>query len=353
MMESRIKANFTPDPKKPFSMARLHSAYKTAHPKDQLKLSELAEAYRDVFPDAEDRDLPATTQAPRDEISSAATDEASPRGDRNVSPSTATRPKARQADTVAADPIPDEKGEAGPGTDRAWQKQEGALGAHTTGTPGTRGAPTQSTSRPRTYEPQRDMDDGGYISTAIRLSARDIEQVEQAVSGKATGKKRKSPSEAQQPSHANLGTATSTPSNDTSGTQAAREPSLADERKDRKLNHAALSGARPSSTAIPPRLTSTFNRSSTSTPSASNANPKRSAPDHRTWLIKRIDSHQRHLRNQQLSNKRDADAERGASFSEFKGAWLGLRPGGAFARKQGGEEKRRQIGRLGVLGWEL
>ena len=330
----RIKANYIPDPKKPFSLSHLLGVYKAAHPRDQPRLSELAEAYKDVFPSADDRDDAPDRVSPRDGI--------------HVSPTTATRPQAPQADTVAPDPIPFEKTKAGTGTPGKQPTQTaGTQGPHRAGTQGAQGA--QTTGRQGT---QRAMEYGGHVSTAVRLSGAESGIGEWAVNEKGIDTKRRSSSDVQRLRHDVTGTTNSMPSSSTPGTQLPKEPSLKGKAQDPTSNRAATSKGKTSST-LPPKGTGALPGPLASTPSGSNSETRKVVPDHRTWLIKRIESDQRRLRTEH----HDGADEAGARFREFAHAWNSIRPGGAHVKgdagRQDGQSERRQAGRLGMLGWEL
>lgn len=263
-------------------MGALLSAYKKAHPKDQPRLSDLAEAYRDVFPDEGESDKPGNQDrgSLRDE-----------QAGKNV-PDTTPRARTSLADEEGADATPSK-----------------ALNEDRTPTNGTETSAGNLVVMSEASAP---------VETVTNSRKRSTEATDAIARGKPNGMRHER--EHLEGPNSRRGLAA---------------PSRAGEKM-------APPATRPAKAPAPPAPTA---------PSAGSSASK-SAPDHRAWLMKQIEREHRRLRSEGGS-RHVGGAE--TSIKAFADAWAGLRPGGAFARKQRRRdaENSRKGGRMRVLGWEL
>lgn len=265
-------------------MSALLSAYKKAHPRDQPRLSDLAKAYREVFPDDGGGD------------GNGGQDRGSLRGeqaDKNV-PDTIPRARASLADEEGADATPSKalNKDRAPtkGTDTSARNLGDRMAMSETSAP----VETSTNSRKRSAE---------ATDTTARGESHAMRDEDEHLEGP-------------------------------SSRRGLAAPSRAGEKTEPPATLPAKAPAPSAHTA----------------PTTGSAAPK-SAPDHRAWLMKQIEREHRRLRGEGGS-RHVGGAE--TSIKAFADAWIGVRPGGAFARKQRREGENRGRGaRLKVLGWEL
>ena len=279
-----------------------------------MRLSELAEAYKDVFPDpfGDDDDDEDTIHV------SAGTQNGSPSANENVA-STFNRPRVPTADADDADPTPSKAPTQPAASALTGLKKRSPFQARSSG--GERGG-SQANSRNGTR---------GEDATRALLPAY------------AAHDGRTRTSTATSMGVVRMGQSLHGPS-DLSGNHAR-----AMDQSERKTNTSSTHTKAAKCPMNPPPPSTT----------ASAAGKTKAAPDHHAWFVKRLESDQRKLRNETPSSKKDGETGvPGPSFGEFAAAWRGSKPGGAFAKtsdqENGGEEMRQRHGtRLDVLGWEV
>lgn len=279
----------------------MYGLYKKAFPKDQVRLSELAEAYEAVFPAShaeEDSNRHNSAQSSNKPSQAANV----------VSTAESTRPSLADIDMSDATPT---KAPTEPSAQRRRELQQ-------------RSPAMSSLSGRLTIEgqvsPQIQV---ANMSNPPSIRAAGITKTQISPAG-LRGAAKADPAETPSP---NVCTTAKQVRTDCTASEAARMP----------IQAMQPAQASPAGSARPA------------------VNKTKGLPDHHAWFIKCIERNQRRLREDLAAAERGAGKDGSESIVEFAQAWREIRPGGAFARDDGAGrgESRRRGKRLDVLRWEL